>query len=122
MKELGESKLHTAVINNKIGDVRKLINRGHPLDCRDNIGWTPLHEASNYGYTAIGELLIRSGANANIDSGDEGGMITPLMDAAGNGHLDFVRMLLRLGANIDKQNKNVIHVFFFHCVATRFSS
>jgi len=50
--------------------------KGHPLNERDNLNWLPLHEACNYGYLDIVELLVKNGAKVN----DSIGPITPLHD------------------------------------------
>ena len=40
------------------------------MDCQDNAGWTPLHEACNNGFTDIAKLLLENGADPNIASFD----------------------------------------------------
>ena len=54
----------------------------------------PIHEASNYGFADIVDLLIKNGAKVN----DSIGPITPLHDASQNGHFDVVKLLLKAGA------------------------
>ena len=50
-----------------------------------SIGWTPLHEACNYGYVKLVVLLLKHGAAKNIRGMDGD---TPLHDAAVNNHLE----------------------------------
>lgn len=111
----GETQLHVACIRGNFKMAKKLIEEGHPLNERDNLNWLPLHEACNYGYLDIVELLVNSGAKVN----DSIGPITPLHDvtferhlfhlrfthfafnrlkAAQNGHFQVVKVLLKAGA------------------------
>lgn len=48
--EKGESQLHRACIAGNVAMVRRLIDQGHPVNVRDNAGWSPLHEAANHGF------------------------------------------------------------------------
>ena len=48
--------------------MRKLIRLGADPNCKDNAGWTPLHEASNRGNFAVAQLLIKVGEQMlNLD-------------------------------------------------------
>ncbi|XP_034939798.1 tonsoku-like protein [Chelonus insularis] len=103
--EKGETKLHVASINNNIEEVKSLLAAGHPVDVRDYCGWTPLHEASNYGYVEITELLIEHGANINDPGGSQCGNITPLHDAASCGNFAIINLLISRGADITLKTK-----------------
>ena len=48
-------------------------------------GWTPLHEASNYGHSEVVALLLQHGAEPNAPGMDGD---TPLHDAVINAHLE----------------------------------
>ena len=48
------------------------------------VGWTPLHEACNYGNLSIVQELVWSGADVNIPGYEA---ITPLHDAVINDHV-----------------------------------
>ena len=71
-----------------------------PVDELAEPGGTPLHAAAMYGRAQIAEVLIRAGAdidvNCELDPCYSG---TPLHVAAFFGHVDVVRVLLAHGAN-----------------------
>lgn len=110
--------------------------QGHPLSPRDYCGWTPLHEACNYGH--LGEqgqggcwhtlregLTTALGADAHslpadivrflLDRGavvdDPGGQgcegITPLHDALNCGHFEVAELLLERGASVGLRTAKV---------------
>jgi len=54
-------------------------------------GWTALHYASLDGYPEIGEILIKNGADINLQT-DFGR--TALHTSAQQGHEQFVKILL----------------------------
>ncbi|XP_020299572.1 tonsoku-like protein [Pseudomyrmex gracilis] len=96
--EKGETQLQVACINGDINTVQRLLSSGHPVNVRDNAGWSPLHEAANYGYVDIAELLIKSGANINDNVPCRG--MTPLHDAALCGHFSVMNLLMEHGADV----------------------
>ena len=49
------------------------------------IGWTPLHEACNYGHNKLVVFLLKHGAKVNARGMDGD---SPLHDAAGNSHVE----------------------------------
>lgn len=102
----GETKLHTACINNSIDEVKTLLAAGHPVNVRDNLGWTPLHESANFGHLEIAKMLIKAGANINDPGGPACGNITPLHDAATCGHCAMVNLLIEHGADIRVKTKS----------------
>ncbi|KAK1864970.1 hypothetical protein I4F81_007506 [Pyropia yezoensis] len=63
---------------------------------------TPLHEASELGYTDIAEELLRVGAT--VDAVDKDGW-SPLHWAAKSGHKDVAEKLLRASAAVDAADK-----------------
>ena len=48
--------------------VKRLLDAGVSADSQDGVGWTPLMQAGLEGLPAVGELLIRSGADVNLRS------------------------------------------------------
>ncbi len=48
------------------------------------IGWTSLHEACNHGHLAVVQVLLKAGANVNVQGWNND---TPLHDASVNGHI-----------------------------------
>ncbi len=41
------------------------------MNTRDNCGWTPLHEACNYGFLETARILIESGAQVDDPGGGQ---------------------------------------------------
>jgi ankyrin repeat protein len=48
--------------------VKRLLDAGVPVNSQDGVGWTALMQAGLEGLPAVGELLIRSGADVNLRS------------------------------------------------------
>ena len=83
------------------GRVHELLDRD-PADVnrtRDD-GWTPLHLAAFYGRTAVAEMLLARGADANAISTNAMAN-RPLHAAVAGRHLAVVELLLRHGADPD---------------------
>lgn len=78
--------------------------QGHPVNVKDNGGWTSLHEACNWGHANIARLLIEHGANIDVKGM---GNVTPLLDAASNGQFDIINLLLDAGATIAAVDEDV---------------
>ena len=101
--QLSESSpLVVAAEENRIEDVKSLLNNGHNVNAMDDCGWTALMKASLYGHLEISELLIQHGAT--IDQVDSGGY-TAMLLAASNNHKPVVRALLDKGAAINHQEQ-----------------
>ena len=73
------------------------------MNTPDNAGWTPLHEAANFGHAELVGFLLKCGANANAQSIDRE---TPLHDAALSGHEEICKRLLLYDANPLNVNKD----------------
>uniref|UniRef100_A0A3P8UN01 Ankyrin repeat and SOCS box containing 3 n=1 Tax=Cynoglossus semilaevis TaxID=244447 RepID=A0A3P8UN01_CYNSE len=81
--------------------LRKLILRGCSLDCRDNRGWTPLHEAAAAGSARCVQDIFHDFVNFQTHEGE-----TACFLAAQRGHVSVVRLLLKAGADINKQTND----------------
>lgn len=108
----GESAIHIACMKNKAAELVKLLAvPGADVNLRDNIGWTPLHEACHHGSIACVELLLKyvpraaAGASTNqeqtsskvqVDAPGPDGL-TPLHDAVRSNKIDVCILLLRYG-------------------------
>lgn len=97
--EKGETPIIPACAKGNVKLVKSLLQQGHSVNAGDALGWTALHEASNYGYVDIVNVLLDHGADINNRGGPCCEGITPLHDAAACGHLDVIDCLLDRGAN-----------------------
>jgi len=78
-----------------------LLDRGSDVNARETQSWTPLHQASRYGYVDLARLLIDRGADVDAQKEDHW---TALHLASHGGHLDIAKLLIDRGANIDCRN------------------
>ena len=82
--------LHSATSTGSLEVMSFLLDRGAPIEMRNNSGWTPLHLAAMFGTKQVINLLIDNGAA--IDAQDNGGL-TPLNLARLNHRADNVAVL-----------------------------
>ena len=75
-----------------IKEVELLLDKGFDVHANDNIGWSPMVRAAEYGQLAIIEILVKRGADP--PKGTVGDRL-PLHFAAEAGHLEVVRLLLK---------------------------
>lgn len=61
----------------------------------DNAGWTPLHEACNYGNTVCVQEILQRCPEVDLLTHVDG--VTPLHDALSNGHVEIGKLLLQHG-------------------------
>jgi ankyrin repeat protein len=54
-----------AAQNGKIERVKKLLEEGIAVNCRDDFKYTALHRAACFGHYEVVELLLHNGANVN---------------------------------------------------------
>lgn len=97
--EKGETPIIPACAKGNVKLVLSLLKQGHSVNAGDALGWTALHEASNYGYVDVVNVLLDHGADINNRGGPCCEGITPLHDAAACGHLEVIDCLLDRGAN-----------------------
>lgn len=109
----GSHELYYETSEGDINKVRELLDAGADKDWTNSIGFTPLMEASQGGFTDIVQLLLERGADVNKQSRTEpssfgflyGGQ-TALILALENGHTDIANLLLEHGADITKRDAN----------------
>ena len=79
-----------------------LVERGAKMDVRNNLGWTPLHMASQKGHLKVVDQLLMRGADMNTTEADGE---TALHLAAYYGHAGVTEALLKNDACPRIQNK-----------------
>lgn len=94
----GGYALTDAVFGKDAAVVGLLLDRGAPINTRDELKKTPLMNAVDQRFKAAARLLIARGADVNVV--DIYGS-TPLESAAENGDDELVALLLDRGAQID---------------------
>ena len=116
-KSEGCSPLHTAIRDQSLIAVAKLIESGVNLDARDRLGNTPLHLAAFAGSIEIIQLLIESGSSLDaLDSNRNTPLHTAIVrDCKGvtqdndatiqNEIIAITNLLLDRGANPNIQNR-----------------
>lgn len=96
--------LHLAAAAGQIEIVRFLLSP--PISVNPNAvcmnHFTALHSAAMNGHADVCDILLRSGAEVNIQTVPQG--YTPLHSAAFAGHMDAIRVLLKHGADKRIQN------------------
>eukprot|EP00919_Chromeraceae_sp_WS-2016_P038584 GHVR01092155.1.p1 GENE.GHVR01092155.1~~GHVR01092155.1.p1 ORF type:complete len:105 (+),score=18.64 GHVR01092155.1:99-413(+) len=75
-----------------------LLERGAVVNCKDNIGSTPLLQAASRGHLSVVNTLIDRGAEVNCKDMN---LDTPLHKAAGKGHIHVVNTLIDVGADVN---------------------
>lgn len=90
--------LFLAVSNGHSEKMKRILDSGVPVHCKDSFGNQPIHKAAFYGYPDIIRELKHRGADVNalINSNQQ----TPMHKAAYQGHLKSVKALLELGGNV----------------------
>ncbi len=107
-----ENPLHAALEHNKPDTAIALINAGADVNQTNNHGYTPLHIASQKGYTEIVKLLLTLGGPNSavhgpyfIISSIFGGMkmhiIPPICSAVFSGYTEIVELLIAHGADVN---------------------
>jgi len=81
-----------------VGEVRRLLAAGAPVDGRDDLGRTALHWAAEGGYGDIVEALVEAGGGLDVADGDAE---TPLIIACVCEHAAIARRLVEAGASVD---------------------
>jgi ankyrin repeat protein len=81
--------------------VKELVSAGADIEAKENLGWTPLHCASDY-LKIVKELVS---AGAGTDAKDKYGD-TPLHFASSEGNLECVQEMVSAGADIRAVNND----------------
>ena len=84
--------LHSAVAGRQMEIVSALLERGAPVNGRQHLGWTALHEAANQGNREMSEILLRN--RADPAAANEEGK-TPADVALERGHTELARLFQR---------------------------
>ncbi|KAL1782826.1 SMC5-SMC6 complex localization factor protein 1 [Sigmodon hispidus] len=101
----GETALHRACIKNQVEKLIILLSLpGVDINVKDNAGWTPLHEACNYGNTVCVQEILQRCPEVDLLTQVDG--VTPLHDALSNGHVEIGKLLLQHGGPELLQQRN----------------
>ncbi|XP_076995259.1 SMC5-SMC6 complex localization factor protein 1 [Tamandua tetradactyla] len=101
----GETALHRACIANQVEKLILLLSLpGIDINVKDNAGWTPLHEACNYGNTVCVQEILQRCPEVDLLTQVDG--VTPLHDALSNGHVEIGKLLLQHGGPVLLQQRN----------------
>lgn len=109
-----ESRLLRAAQRGREASVKKYLDRGVDIECKDF--WdqkTPLMVAAAGGHKAIVDLLLAR--EAEVNAVDLWG-VNPLYLAVLHAHVDIVKRLVEAGSDINHQNRQGSTVL--HCVCT----
>ncbi|KAL5209420.1 hypothetical protein ABZP36_005043 [Zizania latifolia] len=107
--EDGDTVLHLACLYGQLPCVQLLLELRASLECKDEEGAIPLHDACAGGFTEIAQYILSFAANVDgcvtrmLNATDPEGD-TPLHHANRGEHLDVVKLLLEAGACPKKEN------------------
>ncbi|KAF0913732.1 hypothetical protein E2562_024611 [Oryza meyeriana var. granulata] len=107
--EDGDTLLHIACLYGHLPCVKLLLERGASMECKDEEGAIPLHDACAGGFTEIVRHILNFALNSDgcvtrmLNTVDSEGD-TPLHHAARGEHLEVVKLLLESGACPKKEN------------------
>lgn len=93
-----DDELNDAVTANDIDRVRYLLHHGAHVNARDGDGYTPLINATRFGFVGLAHYIAEHGADVNQP---DLGSWTPLMYAAWADDPQSVALLVRKGAKLD---------------------
>ncbi len=94
-KVLTPTPLHAAAARGHVEIVELLIKAGAVIDCRNELGETPLHLAAT---SEVVQTLLKYGAD--IEAKDDKGE-TPIHEAVKYGNAEVVKALIAAGADVN---------------------
>ena len=95
--------IYDAAIGGNIEAVEKHLAAGGDVNAKNDVGATPLLNATSKGHNEIAELLIDKGADVNAMS-DTGR--TPLYWAADSGYKEIIELLIAKGADVNAKTND----------------
>jgi ankyrin repeat protein len=96
--------IHDAVYAGDFAEVKRLIDNGADVNARgDRIEWTPLRMAVQFNNSKMIKLLIKKGADLEIQDSDS---LTALHVAVQIGLTEVAKLLIEKGADIDARAEN----------------
>jgi ankyrin repeat protein len=106
--------LHSAVLQEDIAAIKKLLSTGSDINATDGQGNTPLHLAAREGHVGAVRCLLEKGAS--VEAKGNGGE-RPLHSAAENGHTAVVQLLLDCEADVNAMDRATYTPL--HCAAEK---
>lgn len=89
--------IHDVAFKGNSARVAKFLKAGIHADVRDSTGRCPIHHCASNGHAEVARVLIRAGANLDIQCRDHNN--TALFIACGYGHTALAKVLIAAGAN-----------------------
>ena len=93
----------SVISKGNVDKVKEYLDNGLDIECRNSEGDTPLIWASIYGQSEVVDLLLKHGANPDVESNLY--CIIPLIKASARGYKEIVDLLLKHGANPNIKDK-----------------
>jgi quinoprotein dehydrogenase-associated probable ABC transporter substrate-binding protein len=93
-----DDELNNAIVANDIDRVRYLMTHGAHVNAPDPEGYTPLINATRFGFVGVATYLVEH--NADVNTADHSGW-TALTYAAWDDSPDLIKMLLQHGAKLN---------------------
>jgi quinoprotein dehydrogenase-associated probable ABC transporter substrate-binding protein len=93
-----DDELNNAIVANDIDRVRYLMTHGAHVNAPDPEGYTPLINATRFGFVDVATYLVEH--NADVNTADHSGW-TALTYAAWDDSPDLIKMLLQHGAKLN---------------------
>lgn len=95
---VGETLLHFFAIEREIEIVKLILGKGAEIDALDTCHRSPLMYASMLGYPEIVQLLLRHGADPNLQAHGE----NALRNALSSQRYEVADILIEAGANVNQ--------------------